>query len=140
MKEFFVAAAVVAALALPYASAQTACPGSTLGGTGRDTTQALVPGATVVLDGRRQVVSRSDGGFQFACVGDGKHRLRASAQGFAPLEEAMGAPHGGEIRLVLKLQDVQTQVDVSGASGVATNASASGPTQTIAGDRLQTLA
>ena len=53
MKEFFVAAAAVAALALPYASAQTACTGSTLGGTVRDTTQALVPGATVVLDGRR---------------------------------------------------------------------------------------
>jgi hypothetical protein len=140
MKEFFVAAAAIAALALPYAHAQTACSGSTLSGTVRDTTQALVPGATVVLDGRRQVVSRPDGGFQFACVSDGKHRLRASAQGFAPLEEAMAAPHAGEIRLVLKLQDVQTQVDVSGAGGVATNASASGPTQTIAGDRLQSLA
>ena len=140
MKSFFVAAAAVAALALPHASAQTACPGSTMSGTVRDTTQALVPGAAVVLDGRRQVVSRADGGFQFACVSDGKHRLRASMQGFAPLDEALAAPHAGEIRLVLKLEDVQTQVDVSGASGVATSASAAGPTQTIAGDRLQTLA
>ena len=140
MKEFFVAAAAVAALALPYASAQTGCTGSTLSGTVRDVTQALVPGATVVLDGRRQVVSRSDGGFAFACVSDGKHRLRASEQGFAPLDESMAAPHAGEIRLVLQLADVQTQVDVSGANGVATSASASGPTQTIAGDRLQSLA
>jgi Carboxypeptidase regulatory-like domain len=140
MKEFFLAAAAVAALAIPHALAQTACTGSTLSGTVRDVTEALVPGATVVLDGRRQVVSRADGGFQFACVSDGKHRLRASAQGFAALEEATGVPHVGEIRLVLKLEDVQTQVDVSGANGVATNASSAGPTQTIAGDRLQALA
>ena len=140
MKEFFVAAAAVAALAMPHAYAQTGCTGSTLSGTVRDTTQALVPGATVVLDGRRQVVSRSDGGFEFGCVVDGKHRLRATMQGFAPLEEGRAAPHAGEIRLVLKLEDVQTQVDVSGASGVATNASAAGPSQTIAGDRLQSLA
>jgi hypothetical protein len=48
--------------------ADRAARGSTLSGTVRDTTQALVPGATVVLDGRRQVVSRSDGGFEFGCV------------------------------------------------------------------------
>jgi len=139
MKISLVAAAAIAALAIPHALAQTACTGSPLSGTVRDTTQALVPGATVMLDGRR-VVSRSDGGFQFACVGDGKHRLRASAEGFAALDEPVTSPHAGDVRLVLKLKDVETQVDVSAANGVATNASSSGPTQTIAGDRLQSLA
>ena len=43
-------------------------------------------------------------------------------------------------RLVLKLEDVETQVDVSGGEGVARDASAAGPTQTISGDRLQSLA
>jgi hypothetical protein len=79
-------------------------------------------------------------GLSLGALTDGKHRLRATMQGFAPLEEGMAAPHAGEIRLVLKLEDVQTQVDVSGASGVATNASAAGPTQTISGDRLDSLA
>src|ERR1700761_8719152 len=120
MKQMLVAAATFAALALPHALAQTTCTGSTLAGTVRDTTQALVPGATVVLDGRRSVVSRGDGSFAFACVSDGKHRLRASEQGFAPLDTGVSAPHAGEVRLVLKLQDVQTQVDVSGVSGAAT--------------------
>lgn len=140
MKEFFVAAAAFAALAIPHALAQTACTGSTLSGTVRDETQALVPGALVVLDGRRQVMSGSDGWFRFGCASEGKHRLRASANGFAALEESVVAPHAGEIRMVLKLKDVETQVDVSGANGAATNASASGPSQTIAGDRLQSLA
>jgi len=144
MKDFFVAAAALAALALPHASAQTACSNATvtsmLSGTVRDTTQALLPGATVVLDGRRQVVSRSDGGFEFACVTDGRHRLRASAEGFAALDATVTAPHADDVRLVLKLKDVETQVDVSAANGAATNASSSGPSQTIAGDRLQSLA
>ena len=55
MKQFFVAAAAVAALALPHAFAETPCKGSPLSGTVLDATQALVPGATVVLDGRVKV-------------------------------------------------------------------------------------
>ena len=140
MKEFFVAAAAFAALALPHAFAETVCQGSPLSGTVLDATQALVPGATVVLDGRQPVVSRADGEFEFACVTNGKHRLTASADGFAPLDEPVAVPHAGDVKLVLKLKDVETQVDVSGEGGAAKNASVSGPTQTIAGDRLQSLA
>ncbi len=145
MKHLLVAAAAVAALALPYAfaqpaHAQTTCEGTTLNGSVRDVTQALVPGATVVLDGRRRAVSTSDGRFTFACVSDGRHRLAASADGFARLEESVSAPHAGDLKLVLKLKDVETQVDVSGGGGAATNASSAGPTQTIEGSRLQSLA
>ncbi len=141
MKEFFVAAAAVAALALPHAFAETACQGAPLSGTVRDVTQALVPGAAVVLDGRSRVVSNAAGEFRFGCVSDGRHQLTASEDGFAPQDEAVTVPHAGEVKLVLKLKDVETQVDVtSAASGTATNASASGPTQTIEGDRLQALA
>jgi hypothetical protein len=140
MRQIFVVAASFAALAIPHAFAETPCRGTALRGTVRDVTQALVPGAMVVLDGRQRVVSRSDGAFQFACVSDGKHRLGASAEGFAALDEAVTLPHGGEVRLELKLKDVETQVEVSGEGGAATNAAAAGPTQTIAGDRLQSLA
>jgi hypothetical protein len=144
MKSFFVAAAAIAALSIPYASAQTRCSSaavtSMLSGTVRDTTQALVPGAMVVLDGRQRVKSRSDGTFDFPCVTDGRHRVRASAEGFAALDTAVVAPHAGDVKLVLKLEDVETQVEVSGGSGEATDASSAGPSQTIAGDRLQSLA
>ena len=104
MKEFFVAAAAVAALALPHAFAETVCQGSPLSGTVLDATQALVPGATVVLDGRQPVVSRADGEFEFACVTNGRHRLTASADGFAPLDEPVAVPHAGDVKLVLKLK------------------------------------
>jgi len=60
--------------------------------------------------------------------------------GFAALDATVTAPHADDVRLVLKLKDVETQVDVSAANGAATNASSSGPSQTIAGDRLQSLA
>ena len=144
MKKLLAAAAMTAALATPYAFSQAACSGaavtSMLSGTVRDTTQALVPKATVVLDGRRKVVSRADGTFYFECVADGKHRVRASAEGFADEEEAVVTPHAAELKVVSQLKDVETELDVTGADSAATNASSSGPSQTIAGDRLQSLA
>ncbi|MGA8940219.1 MAG: carboxypeptidase-like regulatory domain-containing protein, partial [Acidobacteriaceae bacterium] len=140
MKQYLVAVAAVAALAIPHAFAQSACQGTTLHGSVRDVTQALVPGAAVVLAGRRRVASDSDGRFEFACVSDGRHRLAASEDGFARTEETVSAPHGGDLRLVLKLKDVETQVDVTGGGGAATNVNTEGPTQTIAGSRLQSLA
>lgn len=140
MKHLVVAAAVFAALAIPHALAQRACEGTKLSGSVRDVTQALVPGATVVLDGGRKVVSDGDGRFTFACVSDGRHRLSARAAGFARTDEVVRAPQTGELRVVLKLEDVETQVDVTGGGGAATDAAAGGVSQTIAGDRLQSLA
>jgi hypothetical protein len=141
MRQYLVVAAGFAALAVSHAWSQTGCSQaavtSMLSGTVRDVTQALVPGATVVLDGKQRVVSGGDGAFSFGCVTDGRHRLRASAEGFAALEVGVVAPHAADVRLVLKLEDVETQVEVSGTE---TSASSAGPTQTIAGDRLQTLA
>jgi hypothetical protein len=140
MKLHFVAAAVVAALALPHAFAETGCAGSPLSGTVTDTTMALVPGATVMLDGRSRVVSDPEGVFRFACVSDGRHRLEASADGFAQMAMPVATPHDGRVRLVLKLKDVETQVDVTAGGGAEVSAASAGPTQTISGDRLQSLA
>ena len=42
--------------------------------------------------------------------------------------------------MVLKVAAVQTQVDVSGADAINSDANSSGPTQTISGTRLQSLA
>ncbi|MGA7155858.1 MAG: carboxypeptidase-like regulatory domain-containing protein [Acidobacteriaceae bacterium] len=140
MKQLVVAAAAIAALAIPHAFAQTACQGTALNGSVRDVTQALVPGAAVTLDGRRRVVSNSDGRFEFACVSDGRHKLTATANGFARTDEMVSAPHEDDVRVILKLKDVETQVDVTGGGGAATDAEAAGPSQTISGDRLQSLA
>jgi hypothetical protein len=140
MKQFFAAVASLAAFALPHAFAQKACRGTTITGTVRDTTLALVPGATLSLDGSRNEISGSDGRFHFSCISDGPHRLYVAAEGFSKLDLSLTAPHTGQINLVLKLKDVETQVDVTAGEGAASSAVSSGPTQTISGNQLQSLA
>jgi Carboxypeptidase regulatory-like domain len=140
MKQFFAAAASLAAFALPHSLAQTACRGTILAGTVRDTTLALVPGATLSLNGSRNEISGSDGRFRFPCVSDGSHRLYVTAEGFATLDLSLTAPHTGQMNLVLKLKDVETQVNVIAGEGAASSAATSGPTQTISGSQLQSLA
>ena len=140
MKAQFVAAAAFAALALPYASAQTACQGSALTGTVRDSTQALIPGATLTIDGRTKVTSGPDGKYRFACVADGPHTLTIVEDGFAAKELAVKTPRTLAQDVVLSLNTVQTEIDVSGDETPATSANSSGPTQTISGSRLQALA
>ncbi len=140
MKWILATAAGLAALAVPRAFAQTACRGTTITGTVRDSTLALIPGATLMLDGGRHEVSGSDGKYRFLCVANGPHALAGVAQGFAKGELSLTTPHVGEVNLVLQPEAVQTQVDVSGDGGAATDPNSSGPTQTISGNRLQSLA
>jgi len=145
MNKFLAAAAAFAALALPYAFAETAppaaCHGTTLFGTVRDTTLALIPGATLTLDGAANQTSASDGTFHFSCVENGPHHLAATAPGFANRDLSLTAPRLTQINLTLKPESVETQVDVDGDNTAATsNPNNSGPSQTISGKRLQSLA
>ena len=140
MQRFFIAAAGFAALALTTAQAQTSCKGTTLTGTVRDSTQALVPGAAVTLDGDLKETSGTDGRFRFACVGNGDHKLVAAAEGFAKREVAVKAPRTGAVDVVLDPAEVETQVTVSGDLDVAESTTSSGPTSTIGGTELQALA
>jgi len=140
MIKFLGAAAIVAALALPHASAQTPCHGSPLEGTVRDATQALIPGATLSLDGANVASSSSDGRFRIACVTEGTHHLSAAAQGFATQAISFKSPHTDPLAVVLKLEAVETQLDVDADSTVPSDPTASGPSQTISGNRLQSLA
>ena len=133
-------AAGLAALGLPYAFAQTGCRGTTLAGTVRDSTLALIPGAALTLDGSRNETSGSDGRFRFLCVGDGPHSLSTVAQGFAKRDGSVTMPHAAQFDVVMQLEAVETQMDVSGTDEVATDANTSGPTATISGNRLQSLA
>jgi hypothetical protein len=141
MRHFVAAAACLAALTIPHAFAQSPCRGTTLTGTVRDSTLALIPGAALTLDGGQSTVGGSDGKFRFACVEVGPHRILAAAEGFAKAEVSFTAPHAAPLDVVLPLEVVQTDVAVSGeSSGSATSANASGPSTTVSGSRLQALA
>lgn len=139
------AAAAVAALALPYALAQTPCAktsGTPLSGIVHDTTQAIIPGASLTLDEGPSESSAADGHFHFTCVPAGIHQLSIAAQGFATQTLTVKTPHSTPLDLTLQLQEVETQMDVSGdePTSAANSAASSGPTQTISSTRLQSLA
>ncbi len=123
--------------------AQASCPvgrAGTLSGTVRDSTAALIPGATLRLDDNRTATSGADGHFRFTCVPGGKHRLSATAEGFAILEMATSAPHAGELQLVLAPDSVRTDVQVDADETNAVDATGSGASSTISGKQLQSLA
>jgi len=135
------AAAALAAFAHSFALAQPPCRGSALDGLVRDSTLALVPGAALTLDGTATQTSASDGHFRFACVTNGTHHLSVSAEVFAKNDLSLTAPNAAPVSVVLQLAAVQTEVNVSGTDQAAsTSPTASGPTQTISGSRLQSLA
>ncbi|QEE30671.1 hypothetical protein FTW19_23360 [Terriglobus albidus] len=137
----FLAAAAFAALALPHVLAQTACTGTPLTGVVHDSTQAIIPGALLTLDSGPAATSSSDGHFRFACVPEGSHRLVVAAPGFATQTVTLRSPHPASLDLLLKVEEVETNVDVSGDDDTpATSTTSSGPTQTISGDRLHALA
>jgi Carboxypeptidase regulatory-like domain len=138
--KLFAVAACVAALSTPYALAQTPCRGTTLSGIVHDSTLALIPGAALALDGGPAETSGSDGTFRFACISAGPHRLVVTATGFAKREMSLTLPHTGQLDFVLQPDEVETQVDIDGDTAAANSTTSSGPTQTISGSRLQSLA
>ncbi|WP_213804923.1 TonB-dependent receptor [Granulicella sp. dw_53] len=134
------AAAGIAALTISHAQAQNACRGTTLTGIIRDTTSALIPEATLTLDGTEIEKSGVDGRFRFACVSNGPHHLSTAAPGFAKQDLSLTTPHTSSLDLVLRPEDVETQVDVNGDEAANSSPASSGPTQTISGNQLQLLA
>ena len=140
MNKFLATAAGIAALALPHALAQTPCRGTTLSGTVRDSTLALIPSAALTLDGTLNETSGPDGRFHFSCLPNGPHHLSTTASGFAKRDLSFAAPSTRPLDIVLQPETVETEVTVSGDPGVAASVDASGPTTTISGTQLQSLA
>ncbi|QMV19046.1 hypothetical protein GOB94_10430 [Granulicella sp. 5B5] len=123
------------------AGAQTGC--TSLSGVVHDTTAAMIPGATVQLDAGSPLTADSAGRFRIACVTGGKHMLHVSFNGFASLSLPVTAPHTAELSVALHPEEVETTVDVGNGDGnpaAANSPTASGPSQTISGQRLQSLA
>ena len=118
-------------------SGQPACTSAgktSIHGSVRDTTGALIPGAELNLDGVR-LLSGADGEFRFLCTSPSAHLLSVQAKGFESRSVKIPASYGGALQVVLSPAAVQTEVEVGGdAPGV------DGPRTRISGDDLQTLA
>ena len=124
-------------------AAQNACPAESatvLAGTVRDQTLALIPNATLTLDGSFNISSEADGSFHFLCVPAGKHTLSVTAEGFAPTALAVQAPQKRPTQITLQLAGVQTNVDVDADEHTFADHGSAGISTTITGKRLQSLA
>ena len=142
MPRLFSAAGLLPALAILIAShahAQTACTaGAPLTGTVEDSTAAVIPGATLQLDGATSTqTSASDGRFLFPCVSPGPHHLTTIAPGFATLEQELPAHPPAELHITLLPADTNT-ITVEAEAPQAVLGGLNGTT--LAGEQLNTLA
>jgi hypothetical protein len=128
-----------ALLVAPLAHAESSCKGASLTGAVVDTTGAIIPGASVSLDGTSTITSGSDGRFRFPCVADGIHHLQISAESFGNQNLTVRVPLHKALDAVLQPGAVETNVDVDAETADVSPTSA-GPTQTISGKQLSTLA
>ena len=144
MRSLFFAAAVVSALATPFApqiraETQAQAPCTNLLGTVEDATAAVIPGATVQIDGGQSQTTGSDGHFRFPCVAPGPHRLLTSAPGFANATQDVPARLPGELRILLVPADsVTINVDAEAPDAQSVLGGLNGTT--LSGNQLATLA
>jgi hypothetical protein len=124
------------------AFAQANCGGAALRGHVVDPSAAIIPGATITLDGRAKQTSTADGSFAFACVAAGSHRIQVQAQSFAVLAMTVSTGTSArELKLTLRPEDVSTTVQVDASANTLDVSPTSGGTaQTLAGDQLSSLA
>ncbi len=121
------------------ASAQ-ACTGGPVSGVVRDTTDALVPGATISVDGNATRTSGPDGRFRFPCVALGKHTLTASLQDFAPNSLSTTVPHSSDLTFHL-VPSASANIDVEADEAeMQVEAPGGGNGTIVAGKQLQSLA
>ncbi len=138
MRKPGIGAGVCVAVLAHVGLAQT-CTGSRLSGVVRDTTGAIVPGATVSLDGAGTRTSGADGRFAFSCVADGRHTVTASFQEFAPYEIRVTLPHAAE--LVFKMvPSAEASITVNADDDLQVQAPGGGNGLVVAGKQLQALA
>ena len=133
-------AALVPALLLAAAPvAAQDCTGGPVQGVVRDSMSALVPGATVSLDGKTQQTSGPDGRFTFACVPAGKHTVSAAFDGFAPSTLELRLPRTADVVLSL-LPSAQATVTVEADEELQVPAPGGTNGVVVAGKQLQGLA
>ena len=146
------AAAAWLALAVPLAPAETlpspqakqpqaACAGHTLSGTVQDSTAAVIPGATILIDGTpsQSQTSGSDGRLTSGASPNGPHHITAAASGFATLEQELPVRLPPDLRLTFIPADTVTvNVDAGDSTAAAPLGGLNGAT--LSGGQLTTLA
>ncbi|MBS1813556.1 MAG: carboxypeptidase regulatory-like domain-containing protein [Acidobacteria bacterium] len=139
MKRFLFVITSGLACAVIFGTAARAQRGCTpLSGIVHDSTASVISGASVQLDSTAPVLTNSSGVFHMGCVPAGQHMLHVSSESFAVLSFSVIAPHAAELSITLQPEEVRTTVDVG--NGDDNSATASGPSQTISGQRLASLA
>ena len=131
------------AAASPQAPAQTpaSCVGHTLSGTVQDSTAAVIPGATLKIDGalEQNQTSGSDGHFTFPCVSAGPHQLIVSAPGFTASQQALPTRFPADFHITLIPADsVSINVDAETPASDPVLGGLNGTT--LSGNQLSTLA
>jgi hypothetical protein len=122
------------------AHGQTRCGGSTLAGVVVDPTAAIIPGASLTLDGSRTLKSSASGAFEFKCISAGRHQLQVTMDSFGPMDVTVTMPRrDGPMKVVLQPAHVETTVTVGADSGDAVSTTQAGVSQTIAGEQLKSL-
>lgn len=114
------------------------CAGAPLTGIVRDTTSALISGASLTLDTQTTLTSASNGTFTFPCVAPGEHSLHITATTFADRELALSLNTKPRSLTITLEPHVDTTVDVA-ADDTAQSSNSAGSTQTISGSRLAEL-
>src|SRR5882762_7570404 len=110
--------------------AQAPCTGLPVAGIVHDSTGAMIPSATLIMDAGVAITSGGDGRFRFACAARGEHKIHVAAESFSDTDLTITVPHPNELSIVLKVASVETTLDVSGdeqevASPTATSSAAS---------------
>ena len=121
--------------------AQASCTGRALSGTVQDSTSAVIPGATILMDGNAglSATSGNDGRFSFRCVPAGPHHLSISAPGFATAQQDLPARGPSDLRLTLVPADsVSINVDAEESTAGPVLGGLNGTT--LSGSQLSTLA
>jgi hypothetical protein len=143
------ALAAVAVLVLATMTGRAQTSSATLTGTVFDTSNAVVPGATVALTNDasgavRREVSNGDGYFTFAAIQPGSYTIRIEAKGFAKWEGHGIALSSGDNRTVsgirLKPGTSETTVVVQASTGQITPTDSGEKSFTIGQNVMQNVA
>jgi hypothetical protein len=132
------ASVLFAFCALPSCtSAQSAC--TRLAGAVTDSTQALIPGARLTLDGHTIRTSGADGQFVFPCVAAGHHSIVATADAFAPQTITVSVPHAASLNFRL-LPSSAASITVSADDNAQVPAPGGTNGLIVSGKQLEALA
>lgn len=108
----------------------------------QDQTGASIQRALVVIDEKTVLSVGADGRYLASCVHQATHKLKVSANSFADQEANFPVSRNLDLKIMLHLGTVETTVNVGeeNAAMIESSVTSTGPTQTISGKQLETLA